>query len=731
MSFMQAVLEKLSFAAGQISKKLWHRNDLQRQQTGAALLRNMVVLIEGGVTRLPGTRFVAPVKNEAQDSGMIEFRASADDQLMLILNAGKMRVYRNAGVVETSPGTPYELAVPFAAADIDDIRFAQSVDQMFFAWNGAPKLLTRLANDNWTIGDYQPTNGPTEPQNTDRARTIYASATTGTVTLYASVGSNMFVAGDVGSVWRLDEFDLSQIAPWTANETVAPGGWRRNRGAIYEVISGTNTGVNAPVHDDGDWLSEIGKVTWRFVSTASGYVRITAFIDSEHATAVVTKTLPPTLTFSPTYRWFRGEWCAARGFPDNVSLATDGSLVWSRGDKWWKTRPGDFYDYDASLTDLSGLASRLAAPEIGVQDIRYILPTTPLIFGTADVEWVIRGNNPYDALAPLTTRQIPDTGEGAAKSRARLVDGGAIFIGRSRKRAHFVKFDRLAEGVKPQEVSQFSREILAAGVQAVAWQRDPNRLLWFRMGDGTARILTFMPEEQVIGWATVELKGGFIERIGAIQSADGTASEIWLIVRRTIAGATRRYIEVAQPFFEPLDEAEPTAEGAWFVQCGLRYQGPATATIAGLDHLENETLNIHADGVQQPSKKVVGGAITLARAASDVIAGLPLDFKIATLPFELATNKGTSRDDEKRAPKWKIYVANSAPAGDFTCNGGEPELIFPRGDAEPGPVKLETGAFDASPDSPWDSQLTGAIEGDTTLPFTLTGLAPDVRLRGG
>ncbi|WP_407160839.1 hypothetical protein [Bradyrhizobium sp. STM 3557] len=59
-------VEKSSFASGEISPELSAATDLRTYQTGVARQENMVTLIEGAMTRRPGTRFVLELKDETQ-----------------------------------------------------------------------------------------------------------------------------------------------------------------------------------------------------------------------------------------------------------------------------------------------------------------------------------------------------------------------------------------------------------------------------------------------------------------------------------------------------------------------------------------------------------------------------------------------------------------------------------------------------------------------------------------
>src|SRR5262245_27424420 len=139
---------------------------------------------------------------------------------MLVLNAGAIRFIRDGGFIQ-SGGAPYEVTgLPYAASELARVRWAQEGNTAWLTHGSyQPRKLVRgSSHTDWTLSLYEQEGGPVKVQNLDKSKTIIASATTGTVTLTASTA--IFQAGHVGSVWRLDEGDLSLTPEWKANEAI-------------------------------------------------------------------------------------------------------------------------------------------------------------------------------------------------------------------------------------------------------------------------------------------------------------------------------------------------------------------------------------------------------------------------------------------------------------------------------------------------------------------------------
>jgi hypothetical protein len=728
------IVDKISFAGGELTPLLRAAYDLEKSQTGLALIENFVGVAQRGITRRPGTRFAEQLLDESQRGLLVPFKAGNDDQAVLVINAGTMRIARLTGYLTTG-GAPYALAgLPYGEADLANIRYAQSVDVVFLGCKGhAPRQLVRNGPTNWSLAAYEQSFGPYRLQNLDRTWTFTCSALSDTsFTVTASKAT--FQAGHVGSLWRIDESTLDSVPAWLALEdNVAKGAQRRFGGNVYECTNGPiNSGANAPTHTEGEVTSGNGKARWKFLHNGKCHVRITDVVSATVATVTAYAAIPSTLFTAPTYRWFEAAWSDVRGWPDTVRKI-DQRMFWSRGDEWWLTYAADYFSFDVDDTPATSLSGRLASPDGSLVDIQWAIPAGGVVAGTADGEWQIRGSSATDPLSdPSKIRALPDGSEGSAWQIPLMVDGGVLFIGSSRRRLHFTEVDRLTEKLSTVEPSLYAGHILKPGAMGFAYQRDPHRTVWVRLANGRFGTLTWMPSEKVVGWQRQIFRNGVVEDVTAIRSADTTVHELWMIVRREIAGETRRYLEILQVFFDAEDPDDLRAAGAWFVDSGLEYAGPPVTTLSGLDHLEGETVVVFADGGERKDRPTVtAGKITLTRAARHAVVGLPIVARAKTLPFEMMTQQGSSKGEPKEARHVYVEMYESA-GGAISVNGGPPEPIVVPWAGEPDKaVALKTGGVWVTAEAPEGEELSIELVCDGALPFTLIGLSPDLKLNLG
>lgn len=506
---------------------------------------------------------------------------------------------------------------------------------------------------------------------------------------------------------------------------------RRWQSNVYQALTSGNTGTNAPVHTSGDVAAGTGNVTWRYLHAGYGFVQITAFISANQVTGNVLSRIPDSVKATPTYRWWPPSWCDDVGWPDQVATY-DQRAYFARDNIYWLTKSTTIDDFEVTINADSAVARRLVAPDGSFVELEWAIASGVLIQGSRDFEWITRAPGDNDALTVTNVVDIPDQHEGSAPQIPALVEKGAIFIGKSKQRLHYLKFTRLAQELSLAEISVASRHIFGVGATAMAWQRDPHRLLWIALADGTLAVCTFMPDEKIVGFTRRPMTNCFVEDLVSLPTADNGRSDVYLQTRRVINGVTRRYYELLMPFFEPLDATAPTAAGAWFVDCGLRYQGVATTTITGLSHLEGQVVGVLADGAEVlPRPTVTAGAITLATAASDVIVGIPSAYRFRDLPRDITVQGQSSKGKPKRASHMTVDVKDTA-GGTARFNDGDTEPLSQTGTNDYGAaIPLFTGVVKVTLASESRDEGVTELAGDNILPATFLGITPLLEIDEG
>lgn len=730
-----ARVDRVTFAGGEAGENLISRSDMAIYQIAVEKMENFVSMVEGGATRSPGTRLVLELKNESQQGRLVPFRYSSTDYYMLVLNAGVSRLVRAGGFVQNEDTTPFEFSVPWVEADLPSIRAARSGNTLYAVSQIKPQEIVRSGALEWACSDYMPANGPVDTQNVDITKTIQASAVTGDGITLLSAGG-IFDAAQIGAVFRLDDRDLSLTPEWSATEqAIATGAQRRWNGNVYAAtLSAKDAGPNAPVHTDGSVSAGADYQTWQFLHGGYGFVRIVTVTDADHASGDVLSRLPDTVQSGATYRWYPPAWTSASGWPSSIAFRTP-RLLFGRGPQLWTTTNDSAHDFDLGrLDDTDAITVLIRAPDDSLVDIFWMVPAGCLMLGTSDLEWMFRGPGFFDPLTPKTVGSFPVGADGSASAEAVLVDGGVMWVGKTSKRLHYAKaVDAQAQTFDADEISVRAKHIFAPGIARLAWQKDPNRVMWIALKDGTLASLTFMPKQQVVAFARHPRQNFFVEDIAVIPGVSGGVDEVYLIVRRVINGQTRRFVEQLADFFTPVNPAAPTAEGAWFLDCALRLtSGDGVTEITQLGHLEGQTVGVFADGAMQKPKVVTGGTIALDRVSFDVLAGLPIRAYLRDLPRNFNTPGGPTTGQTKTVHDAVVRLkdAGSGRLRVYDAEDDNPDLWE---------NLIETGADDYDSAPPLVSkQIRAIVEGNPgpeaqlefecndAMPCTVLAISPKI-----
>lgn len=167
MAFKVNIL-KTTFTGGEIDPRLQGRVETPRYINGAEKILNAVVLVSGGCSRRPGTRFAGNA-GSGVSVRLIPFNILKKDATPPVMQGyavelrsdGKIRFYTNSQQIK-SGGTPYEVTGAFAGKDLRKISFDQYDNVLYLMHPEVkPQQTTRTTDTNWTAADVAFTQPPT------------------------------------------------------------------------------------------------------------------------------------------------------------------------------------------------------------------------------------------------------------------------------------------------------------------------------------------------------------------------------------------------------------------------------------------------------------------------------------------------------------------------------------------------------------------------------------------
>ena len=214
----------------------------------------------------------------------------------------------------------------------------------------------------------------------------------------------------------------------------------------------------------------------------------------------------------------------------------------------------------------------------------------------------------------------------------------------------------------------------------------------------------------------------------AVIPTDDSEYQVWVIIKRTVNGSTRRYVEYLNIF--DFDETDNTSFN--FLDSALSYSGTAATTFTGLDHLEGQTVAILADGATHPDKPVSSGSVVLDRSATNVKMGLAYHSILKTMRIDAGSQDGTSQGKTKRIYEItaRLYQSVGVEIGPDLSNM---ERIPFRTSANPMDegIPVFTGDKEVEFRGNYDTDGYILVRQTQPLPFTILSLYPRLQTNDG
>lgn len=689
-------LAQFGFSGGVLSPALMGRTDVEKYALSLQKASNCIITKYGGVQNRAGTVFIGEVRNSAKTTRLTPFEFSTTQTYVLEWGEAIMRPIKDegqvlqtsqniAGITQASPGVVnivahgwstgdqvfpaaiggmtelldhrvftitvtdadhftladqwgtainttsytaytsggtfsrlYQLTIPYDDSEIFEVGYAQTADTMLLAHLGyAPRKLTRSGHASWTITSI--TFGPVlaAPAGPGAVATVGAGATTYSykITAYDDDTSEESLPSSVASVTN----DLT--------------------------VDGNKNTVS--------WSAVSGAERYLVYKAESG---VYGLIGGTTGTSLIDDNILPDLGDTPPGS--RNPFGSSSNYPARVDF--------HEGRSWWGqtlNTPGGVWSSNSNLYYNMNVASPAKGNDSvtvdlrpGVNAVQGFASTKKLCVFTADAEWTFEGGGVTQYITPSSLVTQRHTQRGSRGLKPIVIGDIALFVQRqgSVVRAYGYSFQQ--DGYRSNDLTLLAPHLFR-GHTIVDWcyQQDPDSIVWCVRDDGVVLALTFVEDQNTFAWTPHYLGGhfstgtwGIAESCCSIEGSD--QDDVYFVVKRTINGQTKRYIEkLATRWFATYDadDAITNVEDMYFLDCGVQDALVSGTTVRGLWHLEGQSVYALGDGDIQGPFTVASGVITLTTAATTVHVGLAYTPDIIDLPITQATQSGAPQGRDK------------------------------------------------------------------------------------
>ncbi len=660
-----------SFTAGEISPKLEGRTNIEKYREGLSELTNMVVMPHGGVTRRPGTEYLGEVKSSSVKTRLIPFQFKTSDTYILEFGNQIMRVFRNdlqilnssaktiTAITKANPGVLTSNSHGFSNGDeifVDSIGGMTELNgRNYRVANTSTNTFTLVdlfgnAMDTTNLTTY--TSGGTATQIFETA-TPYAEADLFDLRFVQSADTMYIVhpSYDIRSLTRTDH------NVWTFNNLIIEGGLEtaKNLSAVTQANPGVLTS-NSHGFANGDAVKIESIAGMIELNDANYYVANvttnTFTLQNEAGTDIDTSGFTA-YSSGGTAKKVTQPTQSLKGANNRPSVISffEQRLVFGNTNNnpqtLWFSKNGDYQNVTVGTGDNDGLIYTIASNQVNA--IRYLSATRVLTVGTSGGEYVLTSTND-GPVTPTTTLIRKYSNYGTATIEPVQVADVTLFVQRGSRKIREFKFvgDVNTGGYQAPDMTILAEHVTKGGITQMAYQQEPDSVVWCIRADGTLLGLTYRREEEVVAWHKHVIGGAFSSGQAVVESiatlpTDTGEDELFMIVKRTIDSVTKRYVEKLKVF----NFGDNTAN-AFFVDSGLSYSGGTTTTLTGLYHLRGQELQVLANGASHANKTVNNGGITLDFSSTTAAVGYSFDSRMQTLRIESGSVDGTSQGKPKR-----------------------------------------------------------------------------------
>ncbi|MDX6748785.1 hypothetical protein SH611_03090 [Geminicoccaceae bacterium 1502E] len=439
-------ITQASFASGELDPRLIGRIDLKAQEEGALRLRNLLVHRTGGLSRRPGTRFLA----ELPGAGRLVSADLGGAPALVALGAGQLRLLRGSTIEAT-------LAAPWDASQLQSLAIARHAGRLLFCHPDLEPHELLLGGDGvWTMRPWT------------FAATRLADGTDRSLKPFA----------------RLAAPEVSVVAkPDGSGSGSVPAG--------ASVVVTASAPSFTPEHY-GTWLRIKGR-----------HLRVTSYQSPTVLLALAHEGLPDR---EPTLDWQEEAFSAARGWPRSLTFFQDRLVIGGSRDmpdRLWMSRTGRPFDFDMGTgLDDEAVGFRLSAER--ALRITSLVAARQLQVFTTIGEWVVKGFpiTPGSVQAELQTQ----IGSGEAPVVAPVeVDGATLFVPASRRELREFLYADSEQAYQAADLSVLSRHLLELP-RALLFD-GARRLLLVLREDGALATVTIDRNANVAAWSLQRFDG--------------------------------------------------------------------------------------------------------------------------------------------------------------------------------------------------------------------------------
>lgn len=710
-----------NFLFGEVSPQVFSRVDVDNFFRSCEEIRNALCYPQGGAGRRPGSLFVDDSLSAETGVRLVPYVLSTTRAYMIAFKANSttVKIY-DVAAPSTSITVDYYGLPQYTADELKELQFSQYGTILLAVHANHPPIAVQAASN-------------TAFEITGIC--AHGGAPTDTTIFPRSLSARFLIVNKALS----DRFPLQSVNV-DPDHLLAPSATT----GVITLLS--QNAALAPVPFFNPAMVQTADLAPTIFRIQGSLVKVVSFVSSSEVTAEVVGAALAAATATAT--WTEGAWGPYRGWPRTVTYFEDRAIFGGNAtfpDTLFGTQIGDIFELDATLGTGNSFAFSAAIRSEKLDGLQWLNPGNTLNTGSLSKEYIVSGLSESQTLGQSNTKVRPQTQHGSAYVQSIRVDSAPLFVTRTARRIREFVFNFDEDAYRSADIMQYAEHIVNRARDLRATPISPKLvnlqyaegefpLVWMIDNNGGLLSLT-RDRSQSVAAFTYHVMGGSlsgeaprVESIAAVPSNTGTHDELWMIVSRTINGATVRYVERFVNTFRGASMSNASTsvydKPIFCDSAAFQIAGAPMLAFGGWSHLIGQTVDVIADGTYVGQKVVDStGTITLDVVATEVIAGLPYRSLVKPTSIEAGSQLQASVGTVKRIDRLVFKFTNTIGVK-YGMNENSLDNINFRNPLLPlnQPIPLFTGDKEVLLDSGFDIDLRPIVVQDLPLPFFLNSV---------
>lgn len=419
-----------------------------------------------------------------------------------------------------------------------------------------------------------------------------------------------------GTLWQVNTMTVASQGSVTGVGNAVPG----------NPI--TSTGMSGGMGGTGAFTAT---VVWHvgaliLVQGGTGYT-ITPAVTISSGAATATASLGSATSGNPSVPSF---------FDQRLFLAAPAHALQT----FYMSQPGAPYNFNVSdpIQASDAITASIVSGKLNAIKSAISAPTGLIIF-TSQQAWLVNGGANGASVTPIDITATGHAYNGASDVLPLQINFDYLYVQAKGSIVRDLTYNFYTAIYTGTNISVLSSHLFF-GYQITEWTyaEEPASIVWAVRNDGALLSLTYVKEQEMIGWAQHDTAGLFksvtsipeTAQTGPNSTVSAIVDAVYFVVERTVNGQTLKFIERLADRYPQDGYAS-----CWAVDSGLRYSGSPTSTFTGLQHLTGAGIVGLADGVPFTASVSATGGFTLSSPASLVTAGLQYTPSLQTLAIDV------------------------------------------------------------------------------------------------